>query len=434
MLTYLNGNAEAIAFVNAVAARPLDNLPKGVFADWLDEQGHNDWATLIRLQTGQTHVNGEVYVAGAATNPTEFFANGGTAEQYADIHRRIQRLMPIVARASGVDQQAISHGGFFFRSVQPDEITEEAIGRTVKECRDAGWLPELNLYNKQLTADTLREMQKFESLNNLTSLNLEGNRFGEFGLNWAVALSKCDKLSNLVHLDLGDNDLQGSGALALGWCNNLSHLKSLDLRNNNLRTVGIAALSELNGQEVTDADGSKHHVLDLKNLTSLNLSFNSLGAAGIVQLRECKNLCNLTHLDISRNTLGFEGMEALVQCDNLQNLVSLNIRTNGMTVPNIQPLVNALRNGVMDENGTHREVFPHIQRIEAGRDDLNAMLQNAIKERARRLHPDIIDLVPAPPESPPMPPSSLVDGSDVIMLTRADDVGTPGGSGGAGGR
>ena len=37
-------------FLAAIAARPDDDLPRLIFADWLDEHGDADRATFIRLQ------------------------------------------------------------------------------------------------------------------------------------------------------------------------------------------------------------------------------------------------------------------------------------------------------------------------------------------------------------------------------------------------
>ena len=41
---------EREAFLNAIFDAPEDDLPRLVFADWLDERGESDWAELIRCQ------------------------------------------------------------------------------------------------------------------------------------------------------------------------------------------------------------------------------------------------------------------------------------------------------------------------------------------------------------------------------------------------
>ena len=38
------------AFLKAIFDAPADDLPRLVFADWLDERGESAWAELIRLQ------------------------------------------------------------------------------------------------------------------------------------------------------------------------------------------------------------------------------------------------------------------------------------------------------------------------------------------------------------------------------------------------
>ncbi len=42
-------------FLRAIFANPDDDLPRLVFADWLDEHGDQDWAELIRIQCELTH-------------------------------------------------------------------------------------------------------------------------------------------------------------------------------------------------------------------------------------------------------------------------------------------------------------------------------------------------------------------------------------------
>ena len=43
---------DRIAFLSAIARRPEDDLPRLMFADWLDEHGDPDRAEFIRLQCG----------------------------------------------------------------------------------------------------------------------------------------------------------------------------------------------------------------------------------------------------------------------------------------------------------------------------------------------------------------------------------------------
>lgn len=43
-------NAEEAAFVAAIRATPADDTARLVYADWLQERGHDAWAALIRVQ------------------------------------------------------------------------------------------------------------------------------------------------------------------------------------------------------------------------------------------------------------------------------------------------------------------------------------------------------------------------------------------------
>ncbi len=46
----MDDSDEREAFLNAIYDAPADDLPRLVFADWLDERGEFEWAELIRLQ------------------------------------------------------------------------------------------------------------------------------------------------------------------------------------------------------------------------------------------------------------------------------------------------------------------------------------------------------------------------------------------------
>src|SRR5436190_8949015 len=41
---------ESVGFIGAILAAPSDDVPRLVYADWLDERGESDRADLIRVQ------------------------------------------------------------------------------------------------------------------------------------------------------------------------------------------------------------------------------------------------------------------------------------------------------------------------------------------------------------------------------------------------
>jgi uncharacterized protein (TIGR02996 family) len=50
---------DALALLKEITAQPDDDLPRLVFADWLDENGFVDYAEFIRLQVERARVGGE---------------------------------------------------------------------------------------------------------------------------------------------------------------------------------------------------------------------------------------------------------------------------------------------------------------------------------------------------------------------------------------
>jgi hypothetical protein len=139
-----------------------------------------------------------------------------------------------------------------------------------------------------------------QTLTNLTSLDLWGNKIGEGG---AQAIAKT--LTNLTSLDLWNNKIGEGGARALAQT--LTNLTSLYLAGNEIGEEGACAIAKT-----------------LTNLTSLNLYNNSIREEGACALAQ--SLTNLTKLSLARNLIRDEGACAIAQT--LTNLTSLNLAEN----------------------------------------------------------------------------------------------------------
>lgn len=139
----------------------------------------------------------------------------------------------------------------------------------------------------------------------LTSLNVGGNGFGIEGVK---ALSPyLGYMRSLESFNIGGNRLGVQGITILAPnLNNMQALTSFGL-SNSLDEQGTIAL-------VANTD-------KLTSLTSLNISYNCIGAHGIVAIAPC--LTRLTALNLRRNRFGKDGITAFAQ--QLTNLYGLTL-------------------------------------------------------------------------------------------------------------
>ena len=131
--------------------------------------------------------------------------------------------------------------------------------------------------------------------------------------------------------------ISGEGAKALAAIN-LVNLTSLRVTYNSIGDDGAKALANGNLTNLTSLDVSNNDIGDdgakalangnLTNLTSLEVHENRIGGEGAKALA-AGNLVNLTSLDVRHNQIGAEGAKALA-AGNLVSLTSLNVSYNNI--------------------------------------------------------------------------------------------------------
>jgi uncharacterized protein (TIGR02996 family) len=124
----------------------------------------------------------------------------------------------------------------------------------------------------------------------------------------------------------------------------LSQLTSLNLRYNTIWAAGAEALASSPhlASALSSLDLALNRVLEpgaralaesprLVNLTSLDLWGNDIGDGGAQALAESPYLGNLISLNLERNRIGDAAARALAESPHLRNLTSLNLRGNPIT-------------------------------------------------------------------------------------------------------
>ena len=168
----------------------------------------------------------------------------------------------------------------------------------------------LDLSGRGLTDVDLAEIARQPALASLAGLTFSHNEVGNQGV---AALAASPHLGSLRRLDLSHNRVSSSGAAALADGQGLRGVEVLSLASNGLEARAVEAL-----------------VSAPFSLRSLDLSGNTLQAAGAAALAASPAAAHLEHLDLRDNDLGSDGVAALATSRRLDSLRSLDISQNGI--------------------------------------------------------------------------------------------------------
>jgi uncharacterized protein (TIGR02996 family) len=298
---------EREALLKAVCDAPDDDLPRLVFADWLDEHGEPDRAEFIRVQTGVAAEPDSPVADRLRQRERELLT--ANAERWTEPFARFDLVSLGVQGIYGMQY----HRGFVY-GLALDE-NEDAFADRASElfqlapirrlffvckyqhersarCPELLRLLELRTDRAGFEPDELRFLVASPFLRYLTRLELIGDDDnGHLDAEGLRLLANAPGLPGLRHLDLSHN-----------WCNWLYE-----------REPWIPSL--LAGSLVSQ-------------LETLRLCGTFFDGAGAAALAGCPALRSLTHLDLSGNCIDDQGLRALVESPYLTRLVVLDLREN----------------------------------------------------------------------------------------------------------
>lgn len=323
--------ADEHPFLDAILARPHEDGPRLVYADYLDETGNPldaARAELVRVQvavarlpddhprtpdlrdraTELLHRHGRAWTAPLASLGAAFTFRRGipdaVAVDAATFLRRGEELF---------DNTRVGGGQSFVRRVRLREPAR--VAPQLADCPLLARVEELDLSLGDLGNGGVALLVRSPHLTAVRVLELGANGLGDAGV---IALARASTLPRLQVLALNDNGpVTADGVAALADSPFFAGLLDLDLSGNEVTEAGVRALA------TGRATGRLH---------ALKLAGNPVGDAGLAALAGAgalgRMLAHAPPLDFRACGLGPDGGAALAACPELARVVSLDLREN----------------------------------------------------------------------------------------------------------
>ncbi len=256
------------AFLQAIRKAPDDDVPRLIYADWLEEHGQTDRAEFIRIQCRMPHL------------PETSAERDVPAERMVELLRRnwsawvgpLRQIVGPKCDRYGEDwlrEEYYSEGLTRFRRGFVNRLALDAKGFLSNADALLGLVPlrHLSLWGAGNCADALANCSHLRGLHTLAFadywdapltardaallaaspylhglalLHLGRNSLSDEGVE---ALAQASWLASLLVLDLTDNGISDYGASVLAHCPFLSRLRRLNLRGNPISDHGRSALA-----------------------------------------------------------------------------------------------------------------------------------------------------------------------------------------------
>jgi uncharacterized protein (TIGR02996 family) len=346
--------AEELAFLKPIRARFRDDVPRLVYADYLDESldsADQDRAEFIRLQLALARI------------PHDHPHRGQLADRQNELLllRHDEWTQHLRGLADGfefrrgmIDSVTVNVGTFaakgeqLFRLAPIRRVRFSDAGCMIAKLVNVPLLAEVRelvLCDGGLENGGVNVLLRSQYLGKLRALDLSFNGLCDGGV-WLLAESRAlprltrlymndnqritadglKRLANSLHfgglrvLDVSANDIGDAGMTALADSRILNRLHTLRIRANHIGDAGCESLAR-----------SPLLARLLARNPHLELRQNTINSAGAKALAASPHLSAAATLDLSENYLKDDGLTALVESHHTANLSSLLLRTNQLT-------------------------------------------------------------------------------------------------------
>lgn len=315
------------ALVAAIRASPDDDVPRLVYADWLEENGQTERAEFIRVQCEARRVGRDSPNYITLLRRSDELCGQYGVDWFGPLNDE-RYFFRIITERGFVDSVVISADNF---TDYAGLILEHAPLLKGIHLREAGdWkaffatfelqgIRSLSFADGVCTRDAAEELARSKYLQNLLELELDRQPLGPDGMA-AVAHAS---LANLVKLSASDCGIGDDGVAALVARDGFRTLRELDLSENGLTDEACFAMAE------TSTFGQLERLLLCRNLIS---------AAGITALANASHLRRLRELNLYLNPLGPDGGRAILASRYWGVLTELNLIGCGVGVTVVKDL------------------------------------------------------------------------------------------------
>jgi uncharacterized protein (TIGR02996 family) len=346
--------AEETAFFTPIRARPRDDLPRLLYADYLDEsteRADQDRAEFIRLQLALARIpHDHPDRAKLAERQNELLLLWyddwtrplrGLADGF-EFHRGL--IDSVTVRV----QTFATKGEELFRLAPIQRVRFVDAGRMIGKLVNLPLLAqvrEIVICSGEFGDGGLNVLLRSPYLHQVQSLDLSFCGLSDGGVRLLASLATLPRLRRLF---LNDNQrITSVGISSLACSSRLSRLQELDISANGIDGTGIERLANstavfrlhtlrLRANRIGD-DGclalARSALLKrmLARDTRLELRHNSIGTDGVVALAASPLFSAVTSLDLSDNPLKDGAAYALAESTETQHLVSLTLRSCGIS-------------------------------------------------------------------------------------------------------
>jgi uncharacterized protein (TIGR02996 family) len=231
--------SDRAAFLAAIVSRPDDDLPRLIYADYLDEQGEESRAEYIRWQCALARGESapvERVAALEAGHRDEWLAPLGPSVYHAEFRRGFPEHIVTSAR------EFLSAGSAIRAQTPLRGVALLGAGRVLAQLLAGphlAGLSAIHLTGGMLGNAGIERLAECPHLAGLRTLRLGQNEIGDSG---AAALANSSALEELRVLVLNNNEIGDAGAWELARSPYFRQLRALDVSNNDLSPTATAML------------------------------------------------------------------------------------------------------------------------------------------------------------------------------------------------
>lgn len=217
--------SERAALLRTISAAPWDDLPRLVFADWLDEHGEPERAEFIRLEIDIDRI------LATHQSPTEeqLTRRRALGEWHSKWHAELPRIPGVT-------------WGKKFRRGFPADVTVSSLSAFLKQVENPEFaqVPVDSVKVKAVSLDSLETFGQCEEVSRLQSLDFTGCWLGDNGIGWILT---SPHLGRLTVLRLSRVGLTDTGAGLLAETPALRNLEVLEIEHNQITDVGAESIA-----------------------------------------------------------------------------------------------------------------------------------------------------------------------------------------------